>query len=78
MSLSGTERSLVRTDRGAVSLGVLESSLDFLDFLLRAEGDLETRCVSKGLSVRPRVERPERVRIPSLAVVLRGVGGLWR
>lgn len=70
--------SLVRTERGAVSFGVFDlSSLDFLSFLVRVAGDLETRLlVLKGESVRPRVERPERVRIPSLAVLERGVGGL--
>lgn len=80
MSLSGTDMSLVSTERGAVSLGVLaRSTLDFLSFLERAAGDLETLdlVVLKGESVRPRVERPLRVRMPSLAVLERGVGGLW-
>ncbi len=75
MSFMGTSRSFVKTDRGAVSFGVLDLSslLDLgLDF---AAGDLEMREL-KGESVRPRVERPERVRTPSLAAVLeRGVGG---
>ena len=72
--------SFVRTERGAVSLGVLDLSiLDFLSFLIRAAGDFETLdlLVLKGESVR-RVERPLLVRIPSLAVLERGVGGLWR
>ena len=72
--------SLVKTERGAVSLGVLDLSslLGFFSFLVLAAGDFETRdlLVLKGESVR-RVERPLRVRIPSLAVLLHGVGGLW-
>lgn len=79
MSRTGTARSLVRTDSGAVSLGVLDlSSLLFFSFRGRVAGDLETLdlLVLNGESVRL-VERPLLVRTPSLAVVDRGVGGLW-
>ena len=79
MSLSGTFMSFVKTERGAVSLGVLDLSslLGFFSFLDRAAGDLETLDLSvpKGESVR-RVDRPLRVRTPS-SVLERGVGGLW-
>ncbi|KAI7498716.1 hypothetical protein KC357_g266 [Hortaea werneckii] len=52
MSLRGTDMSLVRTERGAVSFGVFDlSSLDFLSFLVRVAGDFETRLlVLKGES----------------------------
>ena len=80
MSLSGVSISLVRTDKGAVSFGVLDLSnlLAFLSFLGRADGDLETLDfpVLKGESVRPLVDRPLRVRTPSSGFE-RGVGGLW-
>ena len=80
MSLSGTSISLVRTERGAVSFGVLDLSTfpAFLSFRVRADGDLETLdlLVLKGESVRPRVDRPLLVRTPS-SVFERGVGGLW-
>ena len=83
MSLTGTSRSLVRTESGAVSFGVLAFSrtFDFFSFLLDlAAGDLETLdlVVLKGESVRPLVERPLLVRMPSVSVGDRGVGGLWR
>jgi hypothetical protein len=70
--------SLVRIESGAVSLGVFDlSSLLFLFFFLGA-GDPETLdlLVLKGESVRL-LERPLLVRTPSLAVLERGVGGLW-
>lgn len=70
--------SLVKTESGAVSLGVLDlSSLLFFSLLVRGAGDLETLDlpVLSGESVR-RVERPLLVRMPSLAVLERGVGGL--
>lgn len=71
--------SFVNTERGAVSLGALALStlLDFaLSFLGFADGDLEflDLVVLKGESVRPRVDRPLRVRTPS-SVLERGVGG---
>lgn len=72
--------SLVKTDRGAVSFGVLDlSSLLFLSFLVRRAGDLDTLdlLVLNGESVLPLVDRPLLVRTPSLAVFERGVGGLW-
>ena len=80
MSLVGTVESLVKTESGAVSLGVLlRSSLLFFSLLGLGAGDLDIRdlVVLKGESVRPRVERPLLVRTPSLAVFERGVGGLW-
>ena len=70
--------SLVSTESGAVSLGVLDLSiLDFFSFLVLDAGDLDTRALLelKGESVRL-VERPLRVRTPSLAVLERDVGGL--
>lgn len=80
MSFSGTSISFVNTESGAVNLGVLDLSslLDFLSFLDLVAGDLEIRdlLVPKGESVRL-VERPLRVRMPSLAVAERGVGGWW-
>lgn len=69
--------SLVRTDRGAVSLGVLDlSSLLFFSFLARTAGDLVTLDLLElnGESVRL-AERPLLVRTPSLPVLDRGVGG---
>lgn len=72
--------SLVSTESGAVSLGVLAFSrtLDFFSFLDLATGDFDTLdlLVLNGESVRPLVERPLRVRTPSVSVVDRGVGGL--
>ena len=68
--------SLVSTERGAVSWGVLDlSSLLFLPFLALPMGDLETLDldVLKGESVRLAV-RPLLVRMPSLGL---GVGGFW-
>ena len=79
MSLTGIVISLVKTDRGAVSLGILDlSTLLFFSRLDLGAGDLETLdlLVLKGESVR-RVERPLLVRTPSLAVLDLGVGGLW-
>ena len=80
ISFTGVSMSLVKIDRGAVSFGVLDLSslLDFLSFFDRAAGDFDTRdlLVLKGESVLL-AERPLRVRTPSLAVLLRGVGGLW-
>jgi hypothetical protein len=79
MSLTGVSRSFVRTESGAVSLGVLDlSSLPgFLSFLDLAAGDFETLdlLVLNGESVRL-VDRPLRVRTPSLTTPERGVGGL--
>lgn len=79
MSLTGIAMSLVKTDRGAVSFGSLDlSTLLFFSRLRGGAGDLETLdlLVLKGESV-GRVERPLRVRMPSLAVFDLGVGGLW-
>ena len=71
--------SLVRTESGAVSLGVFTLSPlpAFLSFRERADGDFEILDlpVLKGESVRPRVDRPLLVRMPS-SVFERGVGGL--
>ena len=70
--------SLVSTERGAVSFGVFDlSSFDFFSFFGFTDGDFEIRALLtlKGESVRL-VERPLLVRIPSLAVFDRGVGGL--
>ena len=79
ISLSGTSMSLVSTESGAVNLGIFERSslLDFLSFFDFAAGDFDTRdlLVLNGESVRL-VERPLRVRTPSLSVADRGVGGL--
>lgn len=64
-------------DSGAVSFGILDlSSLLFFSFL-RGAGDLDTRdlLVLNGESVLVLVDRPLRVRTPSLAVLDRGVGG---
>lgn len=69
--------SFVNTDKGAVSFGVFDlSSLPFLAFLGRATGEFDIRSLTlNGESLRLD-ERPLRVRIPSLAVFDRGVGGL--
>lgn len=68
--------SLVRTDSGAVSFGVLDlSTLDnFVSFFFQTAGDLDTLEVVlvKGESLRF-VERPLLVRTPSVSVVDRGV-----
>ena len=68
--------SFVRTDSGAVSLGVLDLSslLAFLSFRVRVDGDLDALdlLTLKGESLRPAVDRPLRVRMPS-SVVERGV-----
>lgn len=71
--------SLVRTERGAVSLGVLAFAitLDFFSFFDRDAGDLDTLdlVVLNGESV-SLADRPLRVRTPSVSVVDLGVGGL--
>ena len=79
MSRTGTVISLVKTERGAVSFGVFDlSSLFFFSFLDRGAGERVLDLpVLNGESVRPLVERPLLVRMPSLAVLERGVGGLW-
>lgn len=77
MSLTGTAKSLVKTDSGA-SRGGPSALLDlfFLSFL-RGPGDLVALDLPllNGESVLVLAERPLRVRTPSL-VVDRGVGAL--
>lgn len=77
MSRTGVTMSLVSTDSGAVSRGVLDlSSLLFLSFFFGA-GDLEVLdlLVLNGESVCVRADRPLLVRMPSLVVFDLGVGG---
>ena len=73
--------SFVNTESGAVSFGVLafSSTFDFRALAERAAGDFETRdlVVLSGESV-ILVDRPLRVRTPSVSAFERGVGGLCK